>query len=41
VLGFFDDIIDRSPIGSVAGRLRREVRIRLAEALGIGADANG
>jgi len=41
VLGFFDDIIDRSPIRSVAGRLRREVRIRLAEALGIGADANG
>jgi len=41
VLGFFDDLIDRSPIASVARRLRREVRIRLAEALGIDRDADG
>jgi len=34
VLGFFDDIVDRSPIPSVVGRLRQEVGIRLADAIG-------
>ena len=33
VLGFFDDIIDRSPVPAAAGRLRREVASRLALAL--------
>ena len=33
VLGFFDDIVDRSPVSSVAGRLRREIGDRLADAL--------
>jgi Fe-S cluster assembly protein SufD len=33
VLGFFDDVIDRSPVPAAAGRLRREVASRLALAL--------
>jgi Fe-S cluster assembly protein SufD len=36
VLGFFDDIIERSPITQVVERLRREVGLRLAVALGAG-----
>ncbi|MGH9083631.1 MAG: SufB/SufD family protein [Acidimicrobiales bacterium] len=35
VLGFFDDIVDRSPVPAVVGRLRREVAVRLAGALGL------
>lgn len=35
VLGFFDDVVDRSPVPSVAGRLRREIGDRLARALGV------
>jgi Fe-S cluster assembly protein SufD len=34
VLGFFDDVVDRSPVPSVARRLRREIGDRLADALG-------
>lgn len=44
VLGFFDDIVDRSPVPEVVGRLRREVGLRLADALAIGpgaADGSG
>ncbi|HEX4082380.1 MAG TPA: SufD family Fe-S cluster assembly protein [Acidimicrobiales bacterium] len=33
VLGFFDDIVERSPVPAVVGRLRREVGLRLADAL--------
>jgi len=33
VLGFFDDIVDRSPVPAVVDRLRREVGVRLADAL--------
>jgi len=33
VLGFFDDIVERSPVPGVVGRLRREVGLRLADAL--------
>jgi Fe-S cluster assembly protein SufD len=36
VLGFFDDIVTRSPVPEVVGRLRREVGLRLTDALGIG-----
>ncbi|HVX20096.1 MAG TPA: SufD family Fe-S cluster assembly protein [Acidimicrobiales bacterium] len=39
VLGFFDDIVDRSPVPEVVGRLRRDVGLRLADALA--ADAGG
>jgi Fe-S cluster assembly protein SufD len=35
VLGFFDDIVQRSPVPSMVPRLRREVGGRLAAALGI------
>ena len=35
VLGFFDDIVERSPVPSATGRLRREVGLRLAGALGL------
>jgi Fe-S cluster assembly protein SufD len=38
VLGFFDDIVDRSPVRSVAGRLRREIGHRLADALWVHED---
>jgi len=41
VLGFFDDIVDRSPVRSVAGRLRREIGHRLAEALWSEGSARG
>ncbi len=34
VLGFFDDVVDRSPVPPFAGRLRREIVDRLAEAIG-------
>jgi Fe-S cluster assembly protein SufD len=37
VLGFFDDIVGRSPVPEVVGRLRREVVLRLTDALGLGA----
>ena len=33
VLGFFEDIIRRTPVRQAAGRLRREVALRLGEAL--------
>jgi Fe-S cluster assembly protein SufD len=33
VLGFFDDIVERSPVPAVIGRLRREVNGRLAATL--------
>ncbi len=33
VLGFFDDIVGRSPVPEVVPRLRREVVVRLADAL--------
>jgi len=36
VLGFFDDIVERSPVPAVVGRLRREVGLRLADALAPG-----
>jgi Fe-S cluster assembly protein SufD len=36
VLGFFDDIIERSPVPAAVPRLRREVGLRLAEALHLG-----
>ena len=36
VLGFFDDIVERSPVPSAVARLRREVGLRLADTLGIG-----
>ncbi len=36
VLGFFDDIVDRSPVPAVLDRLRREVAVRLAGARGLG-----
>lgn len=42
VLGFFDDIVERSPVPSATGRLRREVGVRLAGALGLeGVDSAG
>lgn len=41
VLGFFDDIIQRAPVPAAVGRLRREVGIRLAEALHLGGGASG
>ncbi len=33
VLGFFDDIVQRSPVPTLVPRLRREVRLRLVDAL--------
>jgi len=36
VLGFFDDIVARSPVPEAVGRLRREVILRLGDALGLG-----
>ncbi len=33
VLGFFDDIVERSPVPAIVGRLRQEVGLRLADAL--------
>ena len=39
VLGFFDDIVERSPVPAVVGRLRREVGLRLADALAPDASA--
>ncbi len=41
VSGFFDDVIDRSPVPAVTDRLRREVRIRLAEALDNAGESDG
>lgn len=41
VLGFFDDIIQRSPVPEAVGRLRREVGLRLTEALHLGGLARG
>jgi Fe-S cluster assembly protein SufD len=38
VLGFFDDVIDRTPVRAAAARLRRAVGGRLARALAQGAD---
>lgn len=35
VLGFFDDIVQRSPVPAVVNRLRQEVGIRLAQALDV------
>ena len=35
VLGFFDDIVERSPVPSAIGRLRQEVGLRLADTLGL------
>ena len=35
VLGFFEDIVGRSPVPAVVGRLRQEVGIRLADAIGL------
>jgi len=35
VLGFFDDIVERSPVPAITGVLRAEVRRRLSGALGI------
>ncbi len=35
VLGFFDDIVERAPVSAVVPRLRREVGLRLAIALGM------
>jgi Fe-S cluster assembly protein SufD len=35
VLGFFEDIVGRSPVPPVVGRLRQEVGIRLADAIGL------
>ncbi len=40
VLGFFDDIVERSPVPAAVDRLRREVGIRLADALGLGGTAD-
>jgi Fe-S cluster assembly protein SufD len=37
VLGFFDDIVLRAPVPAAVGRLRREVGLRLADALALGA----
>jgi Fe-S cluster assembly protein SufD len=34
VRGFFDDVVDRSPVPSFAGRLRQEIVDRLAQAIG-------
>ncbi|MGH8980289.1 MAG: SufB/SufD family protein [Acidimicrobiales bacterium] len=34
VLGFFDDIVERSPVPAFVPRLRREVGLRLVDALG-------
>jgi len=39
VLGFFDDIVGRSPVPSFVPRMRREVGLRLAEALALGTGA--
>jgi Fe-S cluster assembly protein SufD len=39
VLGFFDDIVQRSPVPHVVPRLRREVGLRLAETLALGLKA--
>ena len=36
VLGFFEDVIDRSPVPAAAGRLRRHVTSRLVQALEAG-----
>lgn len=41
VLGFFDDIVERSPVPAATGRLRREVGARLAGALASGATGSG
>jgi Fe-S cluster assembly protein SufD len=41
VLGFFDDIVQRSPVPAAVGRLRREVGLRLTEALHLGGGADG
>ena len=41
VLGFFDDIVERSPVPAAVARLRREVGIRLADALDLGDPAAG
>lgn len=35
VLGFFDDIVQRSPVAALVPRLRREVGLRLADTLGL------
>ena len=35
VLGFFDDIVEHCPVPAVTHRLRREVGLRLADALGL------
>jgi Fe-S cluster assembly protein SufD len=40
VLGFFDDLVDRTPVAAVAGRLRHEVNLRLVDALRL-ADTDG
>ena len=39
VLGFFDDIIERAPVPAAVPRLRREVGLRLADALDLGPGA--
>ncbi len=41
VLGFFDDIVQRSPVPASVGRLQREVGIRLTEALHVGDGSHG
>jgi Fe-S cluster assembly protein SufD len=41
VLGFFDDIVQRSPVPALVPRLRREVGLRLAETLGLDLKAVG
>ncbi len=39
VLGFFDDIVLRSPVPALAPRLRREVGLRLSDTLELGVEA--
>lgn len=41
VLGFFDDIVERSPVPSAAGPLRRRIGQRLAGLLGRGGESDG
>jgi Fe-S cluster assembly protein SufD len=41
VLGFFDDIVERAPVPSAAGPLRRRIGQRLAGLLGRGGEADG
>lgn len=41
VLGFFEDIIERVPVPAAAGRLRREVGLRLADALALEGTTSG